>query len=250
MRRYARTFLVVSLLLAAYEPARSQAEKKSGCEESQQFPVVAAAHRAFTQIEIPIEINREFKNILVRGKINGRLATFILDTGSSHTILSSEFLEIHPPALEQAGATAKGSGFVGKASWTKATVEIGTMVWTNRRVLVMDELQGDADILDVLRLINEEVIQVGNQALQGGALGSQAPLVIKIIAVEDFPGPGDCRHDLPQKGRLPDLAGSEEHDDLLVRDDRVMELRLERTVEHIRILLNMRITIHEFILSI
>jgi hypothetical protein len=65
----------------------------------------------------------------------------LLDTGSSNTILSSELLQVRPLALEHANAPAKGSGYVGNAGWAKATLEVGTLRWPDRKVLVMNDLQ-------------------------------------------------------------------------------------------------------------
>jgi Aspartyl protease len=90
---------------------------------------------------IPLEVNRSFGVILIRAKVNRQPATLVVDTGSSNTILSSEVLRVRPLSLEHADAPAKGSGYVGSAGWAKATLEIGTMMWPDRRVLVMDDFQ-------------------------------------------------------------------------------------------------------------
>jgi hypothetical protein len=93
------------------------------------------------QSGIPFEVNRNFGSILIRAQVNGKPATLVVDTGSSHTILSSELLQVRPLALEHADAPAKGSGYVGSAGWAKATVEVGTITWQDRRVLVMSDFQ-------------------------------------------------------------------------------------------------------------
>jgi predicted aspartyl protease len=90
---------------------------------------------------IPFQVNKNFGAILIRADVNGRPATLVVDTGSSHTILSSELLQVRALALEHANTPAKGSGYVGTAGWTKATLEIGTITWRDRRVLVMDDFQ-------------------------------------------------------------------------------------------------------------
>jgi len=90
---------------------------------------------------IPFEVNRNFGSILIRAQVNSQPATLVVDTGSSHTILSSELLLVRPLALEHAHAPAKGSGYVGSAGWAKATLEIGTITWSDRRVLVMSDFQ-------------------------------------------------------------------------------------------------------------
>jgi hypothetical protein len=93
------------------------------------------------QSGIPFEVNRDFGAILIKAQVNGRPATLVVDTGSSHTILSSELLQSRPLALEHADAPAEGSGWVGTAGWAKATVEVGTIRWQDRRVLVMNDFK-------------------------------------------------------------------------------------------------------------
>jgi predicted aspartyl protease len=41
---------------------------------------------------IPFEVNRQFGSILVRAHLNGQPVTLVVDTGCSHTVLSSDFL--------------------------------------------------------------------------------------------------------------------------------------------------------------
>jgi Aspartyl protease len=85
---------------------------------------------------IPFESSQNFGSILIRAEVNGLPATLIVDTGSSHTILSSRLLQVHSSALEPANPPAKGSGYVGTAGWVQATVQVGTHRWEGRRVLV------------------------------------------------------------------------------------------------------------------
>jgi hypothetical protein len=42
---------------------------------------------------------------------------------------------------------AKGSGYVGTAGWAKATVEVGTLEWPDRKVLVMNHFQEISNIM-------------------------------------------------------------------------------------------------------
>jgi Aspartyl protease len=93
------------------------------------------------QSGIPFEVNRDFGAILIKAQVNGRPATLVVDTGSSHTILSSDLLQGRPLALEHADAPAKGSGWVGTAGWAKATIEVGTIRWQDRRFLVMNDFK-------------------------------------------------------------------------------------------------------------
>ena len=93
------------------------------------------------QSGIPFEVNRNFGSILIRAQVNGKPATLVVDTGSSHTILSSELLQVRLLASEHADAPAKGTGYVGSAGWAKATVEVGALRWPDRKVLVMNDFQ-------------------------------------------------------------------------------------------------------------
>jgi hypothetical protein len=90
---------------------------------------------------ISFEGNPQFGAILIRAQVNRLPATLVVDTGSSHTILSTELLRVRPLASERAEPPAKGSGYVGRAGWAKATLEIGTMTWADRKVLVKDDFQ-------------------------------------------------------------------------------------------------------------
>ncbi len=104
-----------------------------------------------SQREIPFEVNRRFGSILIRGRVNGHWATLVVDTGSSHTILSCELLRVSPLVLPQAPAPSKASGLVGRGAWYKATLEIGAMTWTDHRVLVTNDFQ------DLSKSVSEKV---------------------------------------------------------------------------------------------
>jgi hypothetical protein len=110
---------------------------------------------------IAFEVNRNFGSILIRAQVNRQPATLVVDTGSSHTILSSELLRVRPLALEHANAPAKGSGYVGSAGWAKATLEIGTITWPDRRVLVMNDFQDMSNSMKqkVDGIIGEDVLK-------------------------------------------------------------------------------------------
>jgi Aspartyl protease len=127
------------------------------------------------QSGIPFEVNRNFGSILIRAQVNGKPATLVVDTGSSHTILSWELLQVRPLALEHADAPTKGSGFVGRAGWAKATVEVGTITWQDRKVLVMSDFQEISNSMkrridgilgeDVLKEFDSVVIDFKHQRL-------------------------------------------------------------------------------------
>jgi len=92
-------------------------------------------------VEIPFELNRQFGSILVRVRVNGEPAVLLVDTGSSHTILSGNLLGLNPRLLERARAPVQGSGLIGVAGWATATIDLGGLNWSKRRVLVMDEFR-------------------------------------------------------------------------------------------------------------
>jgi Aspartyl protease len=94
-----------------------------------------------SSVEIPFELNRQFGSILVRLPVNGEPAVLLVDTGSSHTILSGNFLGLNPMLLERASAPVKGSGLIGIAGWATATIDLGRIKGVNRRVLVMNEFR-------------------------------------------------------------------------------------------------------------
>jgi len=92
-------------------------------------------------VEVPFEQNRQFGSILIRVKVNGEPAVLLVDTGSSHTILSADLLGVNPLFLGRASTPVKGSGLIGIAGWTAATIDLGTIKWTNRKVLAMSEFR-------------------------------------------------------------------------------------------------------------
>jgi hypothetical protein len=89
---------------------------------------------------IPIELTSRFSLVLVRLEVNGRPATLVVDTGSSHTILSTQFLQLRGLALGADPSPSKGSGFVGDAARIKATVKAGNEVWRDHEFLTMGDL--------------------------------------------------------------------------------------------------------------
>jgi hypothetical protein len=110
---------------------------------------------------IPFEVDPKFGAILIRAQVNRLPATLVVDTGSSHTILSTELLRVRPLSSERADPPAKGSGYVGRAGWAKATLEIGTMTWADRKVLVMDDFQDMSNSMQqrVDGILGEDVLE-------------------------------------------------------------------------------------------
>ena len=124
---------------------------------------------------IPFEVSQRFGTILIHAEVNRQPVTLLVDTGASHTILSSELLRVRSLALEHADAPARGSGFIGNAGWARATLEIGTMTWPDRRVLVMDDFRDLSNSMkhridgivgeDVLKEFNSVVLDFKHQRL-------------------------------------------------------------------------------------
>jgi hypothetical protein len=63
--------------------------------------------------------------------------------------------------LAHADAPAKGSGYVGSAGWAKASLEVGTTTWSDRKVLVMNDFQDMSNTLNerVDGIIGEDVLR-------------------------------------------------------------------------------------------
>jgi hypothetical protein len=109
------------------------------------FQMSAEAADIAGPTEVPFQLTRHFGLILVKADVNDRPATLVIDTGSSHTILSTKLLQVHLPTLQQADDAGKGSGWVGRAGWAKATMKLGGTVWRDRDFLVMDVLPDVSD---------------------------------------------------------------------------------------------------------
>ncbi len=91
-----------------------------------------------TNFAVPFELNGQFGAILIQAQVNGRTGLLLVDTGSSHTVLSPDIVGVNPLFSPRASAPVKGSALTGVAAWARATIEIGTMRWPDRRVLVTD----------------------------------------------------------------------------------------------------------------
>jgi hypothetical protein len=89
---------------------------------------------------IPIELTHPFGLVLVKAEVNGSPVTLVVDTGSSRTILSAQAVQAQGLALRGGVSPGKGSGWVGRAAWIKATVKAGDAEWRDREFLVMDDL--------------------------------------------------------------------------------------------------------------
>ena len=101
--------------------------------------VLPCPRAALRRVVLPIERSSRFGTILVRLEVNGKPAVVILDTGSNTTILSPQISGLSLDRLPRAAPPQKGTGFVvGDGRWGQATLTIGTTVWKNKRVLIVD----------------------------------------------------------------------------------------------------------------
>jgi hypothetical protein len=101
---------------------------------------VASTLTSATAEGIPIELTHPFGLVLVRVEVNGGPATLVVDTGSSNTILSTQLVQVQGLASGAGASLSKGSGWVGRAAWIKATVKVGDAVWRDHKFLAMDDL--------------------------------------------------------------------------------------------------------------
>ena len=87
---------------------------------------------------VPLELNSRFGLILLKVEVNGEPATFVLDTGSSRTILSTRFHAHRLPSSPKV-TSSKGSGYVGSAITVKATLKIGEHLCRDHEFLAMND---------------------------------------------------------------------------------------------------------------
>jgi Aspartyl protease len=123
------------LLLALSVPVISVGSRQAAGQQPLLYPASKTSHR---RTVVPIERSPDFGAILVSVHVNGKPAVLILDTGSNTTILSPEISGLNPAHLLRAAPPRKGTGFVADGRWGQATLTIGTTVWRDKRVLVVD----------------------------------------------------------------------------------------------------------------
>jgi hypothetical protein len=83
---------------------------------------------------VPFERISTRNTILVKTEVNGRPATFILDTGSSYTLVESQLLRLSARASGNIGALPSGLGISGEGTWVTATIRIGMKTWRDQAV--------------------------------------------------------------------------------------------------------------------
>jgi hypothetical protein len=96
-----------------------------------------ARPRSADSLELPFEYAQDRGSIILQVRVNNRPALLILDTGSSHTVLRPELLDLKPSELSPTEAVS-GGGFMGDAVGREVTLQIGNWKWSKRRVAVMD----------------------------------------------------------------------------------------------------------------
>ena len=76
--------------------------------------------------------------IVVQGKVNGKLATFVLDTGANRTIVSTEIYGNARFELQRMPHRQGAAGFAGYSLRRPADLGLGENVWIAQQVSVMD----------------------------------------------------------------------------------------------------------------
>jgi hypothetical protein len=99
--------------------------------------------------------------ILVEGKVNGDPVTFLLDTGSTDTVVSTRTYKASHLALRSALRKPEGHGIHGEAISVQADLQLGEHRWPAQRVAIMnlDELSSILGVRHVDGLIGEDILR-------------------------------------------------------------------------------------------
>jgi hypothetical protein len=99
--------------------------------------------------------------ILVEGKVNGDPVTFLLDTGSTDTVVSTRTYRASHLALRSAQRKPEGHGIHGEAISVQADLKLGEHRWPAQRVAIMnlDELSSILGVRHVDGLIGEDILR-------------------------------------------------------------------------------------------
>jgi hypothetical protein len=139
MRLKLYLWALFGLALVLSVPVTSAGPRQAAGQEPQRQPQPSPATKTpHRRAVLPIERSPHFGVILVSVQVNEKPAVLILDTGSNTTILSPEISGLNPARLPRANPPRKGTGFVGDGRWGQAALTIGTTVWKDKRVLVVD----------------------------------------------------------------------------------------------------------------
>src|SRR5260370_4914832 len=98
----------------------------------------AAAARISEQV--PFEYAHGRDAILLHVLVNKKPALLILDTGSAYTVLRPEVVGLNPKELTPTQA-ASGGRFIGDAADKEVSLQVGSLKWEKRKVVVMDLTQ-------------------------------------------------------------------------------------------------------------
>lgn len=79
-------------------------------------------------ISVPFELDDQFGSILVRMEVNGKTATFLLDTGAASTFVRAELVGVDSFTLEQSRFRGDG-GMEVRGVWERAKLSVGD--WTS-----------------------------------------------------------------------------------------------------------------------
>jgi hypothetical protein len=88
--------------------------------------------------ELPFQLHGRDLVILVEARVNGKPVTLILDTGAAATILHYQILDIPEMNLRLSRFLAGAPGMRGEAMWAGANLRLGSKLWRERRVVVMN----------------------------------------------------------------------------------------------------------------
>lgn len=83
-------------------------------------------------LSIPFQLDGRFGSILVTAKVNGRDATFLLDTGAASTMVAAELAGIDRNRLERS-RFRKDTGFEANGIWERAHLDLGG--WRDSRLV-------------------------------------------------------------------------------------------------------------------
>lgn len=113
----------------------------------------------------PVIIRLPFRTvhsmILVQGKVEGDSVTFLLDTGSIGTIVSTRIYHISRFQLRSIQKNAHGPGISGESVSANIDLELGSYRWTSQRVSIMnlDELSHILGVEHLDGLIGEDILR-------------------------------------------------------------------------------------------
>ena len=127
-----------------------------------------ALPKSRTSQAIPFRYGGAFGVMLIQAEVNGTRTTFIVDTGSNRTIVSSKFAGVDANMVGMSVEAEKGSGFVGRGMYRVMSLRVGSVTWKEREIVVMD-LEG------ISKSIGEEV---------GGLLGMDFLEGFKVVVVD------------------------------------------------------------------